>query len=140
MEAALTSLILWAEDDENDAILFKRAFQKEHLPKTIVRVHDGEEVIKYLKGDGCYADRSKYPLPSLLLLDIKMPQKDGFEVLEWKQSRPDLRDLPVVMFSSSDIERDVETAERLGARAYLVKPGTLDGMRGVVNTLSALQG
>jgi CheY-like chemotaxis protein len=140
MEAALTSLILWAEDDENDAILFKRAFQKAHLSKTVVRVHDGEEAIKYLNGDGCYADRSQYPLPSLLLLDIKMPHKDGFEVLEWKQSRPDLRDLPVVMFSSSDIERDVETAERLGARAFLVKPGTLDGMRGVVSTLSALQG
>ena len=88
-------------------------------------------------GSGCYSDRSTYPLPTLLLLDVKIPMKDGFEVLEWKRSQPQLQDLPDVMFSSSSADSDRQTAHRLGASAYLVKPSNADQMAGLVTSLIA---
>jgi CheY-like chemotaxis protein len=133
------SLILWAEDGENDAFLFTLGFRKAALRGTVVRVHDGEEAIQYLTGKGCYADRGKFPLPSLLLLDGQMPRMNGFDVLAWKQSQPDLRELPTVIFSSCSIDQDVKTARLLGASAYLVKPNNLEEMPRIVQVLTALQ-
>ena len=90
-------------------------------------MRDGEEVLKYLKGEGPYADRAKYPEPCVLLLDIKMPRLTGHQVLEWLRQQPEWRDkLPVVAISSSDLPIDVKPAFELGIRDYLVKPFRFD--------------
>jgi CheY-like chemotaxis protein len=85
-------------------------------------VENGEQAIAYLKGEGKYASREEYPLPSLLLLDLKMPRKNGFDVLEWIRQQPGLGSLRVVVLTSSDEIRDVNRAYQLGANSFLVKP------------------
>lgn len=117
-----TPLILLVEDDENDAALVKRAFERAGVAHTLKRVSDGQEAIAYLKGDRPYSDRTKHPLPSMVLLDIKMPLKDGFEVLRWVRQQPEFAKLCVVMLTSSDEIRDVNKAYTLGATSFLVKP------------------
>src|SRR5216110_1633793 len=95
--------VLLVEDDLNDIFLVKRAFKKAQIPNPLHVVTDGQEAIHYLRGIGKYADRAAYPLPTLLVMDIKMPRKTGFEVLEWVkgEDRP-LRRIPIVIVSSSD--------------------------------------
>jgi CheY-like chemotaxis protein len=115
-------LILIAEDDEDHVFLLKRALQKGAVLNPVFVVSDGQEAIDYLKGDGKYADRYEYPLPSLLLLDLKMPQKDGFEVLEWIRQQPGLRRLRVVVLTTSDEPKDIDRAYDLGANSFMVKP------------------
>ena len=114
--------MLVAEDDPHDKFLLQRAIQKSGLPITARFFEDGEEAVNYLKGEGQYGDRAKYPLPRLLLLDIKMPRKNGFEVLEEVRAMPALKRIIAVMFSSSDLERDIDRAYDLGTNAYVVKP------------------
>jgi len=115
--------VLLVEDDLNDIFLVKRAFKMAHLPDPLQVVTDGQEAINYLKGEGKYADRQGYPLPKLIVMDIKMPRRTGFEVLEWVKgnSRP-LRRIPIVIVSSSDNPSDINRAYELGANAYMVKP------------------
>lgn len=131
-------LILWAEDDENDALLFQRAFRKVQSPCLVIRVRDGREAVAYLRGDGDYSDRRKFPLPQLLVLDVKMPGKNGFEVLEWKRSQPDFSHLPTVMLSSSEAECDKLRADRLGATTYVGKPSKPEDMTALVKHLTAV--
>ena len=114
--------ILVAEDDENDIVILSYAFKQAGLPHTLARVADGEAAIDYLRGDGPYADRAKYPLPDLLLLDLKMPKVSGFEVLAWLQTQPSLDDIPVVVLSGSVLEEDKLETARLGANAFHTKP------------------
>jgi CheY-like chemotaxis protein len=116
------SLILVAEDNENDLLLLLRAFQKGGLANPIQLVRDGEEVVCYLQGEGKYANREEYPLPDLLLLDLNMPRKNGFEVLEWIRQQPTLRTLRIVVLTMSEQLRDVNRAYELGANSFLVKP------------------
>ena len=111
-----------AEDNEDHVLLLRRALQKGALLNPIFVVSDGEEAIAYLKGEGKYADRYEYPLPSLLLLDLKMPRKNGFEVLEWIRHQPGLRRLRVVVLTTSDAPQDIDRAYELGANAFMVKP------------------
>jgi len=115
-------VVLWAEDDDNDAALLSRAWHKADVEDQLVRVRDGAEVIRYLRGDGVYADREQFPFPSLLLLDINMPGRSGLEVIQWLQSQSELPKLPVVILTSSAASHDVHEAARLGVRGYLVKP------------------
>src|SRR5438093_439729 len=126
MGASLNStnakIVLVADDDENDVLLLRRAFQKAGLSHTIVHVKDGQEVINYLGGVGANAK----PSPGLLLLDLKMPRLDGFDVLEWLRNRPERLPVSVVVFSSSGLQQDKEKAETLGAHDYLVKPDNFD--------------
>ncbi len=114
--------ILLVDDDSNDVLLIQRAFQKAGLRDVLRVVRNGEEAIEYLSGNGRYADRDSFPFPFLLLLDLKMPGVDGFEVLEWIRSRKDLRRLLVVVLTSSNLQADVDRAYELGANSYLVKP------------------
>jgi CheY-like chemotaxis protein len=132
-------LILWAEDDDNDAFLVERAFRKAKLPMRLIRLHDGDEVVKYLTGQGCYADRTNYPLPSILLLDLTMPGKNGLEVLRWKRSQRQWQDLPTVMLSSSSEECDRQEADRLGASGYFVKPFKSDDTASLARILAGLE-
>jgi CheY-like chemotaxis protein len=115
--------VLLVEDDLNDIFLVKRAFKMSRVPNPLQVVTDGEEAISYLKGEGKYADRRAFPLPKLIVMDIKMPRRTGFDVLEWvKQDHRNLRRIPIVIVSSSDNPSDINRAYELGANAYMVKP------------------
>ena len=114
--------ILLAEDREDDVLLIQKAFSHAGINNPIYVVRDGDQVMSYLMGNGKYCNRAEYPLPDLLLLDLKMPGKDGFEVLEWIRQDAGLATLRVLVLTSSEQIRDVTRAYRLGANSFLVKP------------------
>jgi len=114
--------VLLVEDDLNDIFLVKRAFKIAKMENPLQVVTDGQEAIQYLRGDGKYSDRTAHPLPKLIVMDIKMPRKTGFEVLEWVKRDGPLRRIPVIIVSSSDNPTDINRAYELGANAYMVKP------------------
>jgi len=120
--------ILLAEDDENDIFLMGRAFGQAGIPNPLKVVHNGQEAIDYLGGSGAYADRNRYPLPGLLLLDLKMPWMDGFDVLKWIRARADFNDLPVVVLTSSKLQADVDQSRQLGVYDYRVKPHSFEDL------------
>jgi CheY-like chemotaxis protein len=124
--------ILVAEDDPTDAYFFERAFRRAGIPVTLHFVRDGQEAINYLQGDGQYADRTRYPLPQLLLLDLMMPRLDGFDVLEWVRKQPGMSGVLIVIFSSSEEPRDINRAYGLGANSYLVKPHSMAELTALV--------
>src|ERR1043166_4648842 len=107
-------LVLMVDDSEDDCLLIKMAVSKADRLRFIGSVSDGEELVSYLTGKDVYSDRERFPLPDMLLLDLKMPRKNGFEVLEWLQSQP-FKDMVVVVLSGSDHREDVEKAMDLGA-------------------------
>lgn len=129
--------ILIADDSDEDAQILKRAFAKAGCEVPLSFVRDGQEAINYLSGDGEYADRSAHPLPRLILLDLKMPKVDGFDVLDWMQQQPKLKLLPVTVLTSSNMDRDVDRAYGLGANSYLVKPNSMKGFLDIVERLRA---
>ena len=116
------------EDDPNDVLLIQRALRKARLVNPIEVVSDGEEAVNYLAGHGPFADRERYPLPVLILLDLKLPRKSGFEVLEWLRQQPKLKRVPVVVLTSSSRDSDINHAYDLGANSYLVKPPSFDAL------------
>src|SRR6516164_1910746 len=120
--ASSQRLILLVEDNQDDVLLVRRAFERAGVGEGIRSVPSGMEAIAYLEGAFPYSDRCKYPMPDMVLLDIKMPGTDGFEVLRWIRQRRELLDLRVVMLTSSDEIRDVNRAYQLGANSFLVKP------------------
>lgn len=124
----ITNTLLLVEDDPYDAQLIVRAIKKARILNPVQTVGNGEEAIAYLKGESPYADRENYPLPALVLLDLKMPRMDGFEVLGWLRSHPKLKRLPVVVLTSSSETTDVDRAYDLGANSYLVKPVDSDAL------------
>ena len=115
-------VILLAEDREDDIILITKAFEKTQLNFPLYVVRDGEEVIAYLDGFGKFSNRAEYPLPDLLLLDLKMPGTDGFEVLRWVRSQPGFGHLRILVLTSSTDIHDVNRAYSLGANSFMVKP------------------
>ena len=118
--------ILIAEDDPNDVILLELAIRKNGITNPVHVVRDGEEAVEYLEGRGRYSDRAKYPFPGVIISDVKMPRRDGLEVIEWVRSHPCCSVIPIVMLSGSRIEHDVVSAYKLGANSYFTKPTTLD--------------
>lgn len=124
--ARMPKTILLVEDSEDDVFFALRAFEAAAAVAPILRVEDGRRAIDYLSGKGQFADRAKFPFPHLVLLDIKMPFVTGFEVLQWIREQSSYPKLPVVMFTSSNQESDIEKAYALGANAYLVKPDQPD--------------
>lgn len=122
--AAEYQVILVAEDKEDDITLLGRAFQNAEITNPIHIVRDGKECIEYLLGKGKYANRDEYPIPVLLLLDLKMPHIDGFAVLKWIRAELSLKRLPVVVLTTSEDIFDINRAYELGANSFLVK--TLD--------------
>jgi CheY-like chemotaxis protein len=127
--------ILLVEDNATDALMVQRAFKKAHLLNPVQVVDDGDKAVAYLSGQGVYADREQYPLPVLLLLDLKLPRRSGLEVLEWLRQEEGLKRLPVVVLTSSDDKSDVNRAYDLGANSYLVKPVDFDPLLEMVKTL-----
>lgn len=124
--------ILLVEDDENDVVLLKRAFEKAGMRNAIKTVRDGQQAIAYLRGEGGYANRERFPMPFLVLLDLRMPGTNGFEVLQWIRSEAELKRLLVVVLTSSNLQSDVDRAYELGANSYLVKPVGFDEMSNLV--------
>lgn len=129
-------VVLLADDDPNDVFLLQRAFQKTNIANPLQVVRDGEEAMAYLSGQAQYADRQRHPLPVLLLLDLKMPRKSGFEVLRWLRQQSVLKRLPVVVLTSSNQSPDINKAFDLGANSYIVKPGGFDSLVEMVKNLN----
>lgn len=121
-----TDLVLVAEDNPDDAILLRRALDKAGINARVKIVADGEEMLLYLEGRGAYADRNSCPLPSLMILDLKMPRKSGLEVLKWINEHPQVSIVPTIVLSASNLEQDVRAAYDLGANTYFVKPSTFE--------------
>ena len=120
-----TFSILQIEDDEDDAFLMQFAFREVGVANRLITVRDGQEAIDYLAGEGKYADRDEFPVPCLVLLDLKLPRKVGLDVLKWIRSHPVLRTLIVIMFSSSPRPADIDQAYAEGANSFLVKPSSM---------------
>ena len=118
----MNGTILLVEDDENDVFFMKRAMKAAHILNQLQVVTDGRKAIRYLEGAGEYNDRERFPLPNLVLLDLKLPYVMGLEVLKWIREQPELKGIIVVVFSSSKMAEDIHAAYLLGANSYLVKP------------------
>ena len=124
-------MILLVEDNEDDIFIMQKAIKRAGIAAPIFVVEDGRKALDYVEGRGEFADRSRYPLPQLILLDLKLPQLHGFDVLKAIRSNPALPPLLIIVLTSSDQDSDIERAYRIGANSYLVKPPTpekLDGM------------
>jgi CheY-like chemotaxis protein len=128
-------VILLAEDREDDVLLIRRAFNLAGISTALFVVPNGEEVIAYLKGEGKYSNRVEYPLPDLLLLDLKMPKISGFEVLSWIRQQPGLARLRILVLTSSSEIREVNLAYSLGANSFLVKPHDFENFVEVSKTI-----
>lgn len=120
--------VLLVEDDPDDVELVRRVFSRLHFAHPLQVVRDGREAMDYLAGSGAYEDRDRYPLPLLVLLDLKLPKATGHEVLRWLRAQDGLRRLPVVMFTSSDERADINAAYDLGINSYLRKPVSFDAL------------
>jgi CheY-like chemotaxis protein len=116
------STVLLVEDNPDDVLLIQRAFRKAGIVAPLQTVTDGEMAMAYLEGSGAYVDRQRYPLPVLVLLDWKLPRKNGLEVLGWIRARADLKEMPVVVLTSSREPADIRAAYGAGANSYLLKP------------------
>src|SRR3954447_9263903 len=112
------AVILLVEDRQDDVLLVLRSFEKAGIQIPIQVVTDGEQALAYLSGSGKYSKREDYPLPDLVLLDLKIPKLDGFEVLRWIRTHLQLSRLRVVVLTSSDDVRDVNLAYSLGANSF----------------------
>lgn len=129
------AVLLLVEDDPNDVLLIQRALNKARIANPVVVVRDGEEAVRYLGGLDPYGDREAHPLPMLVLLDLKLPRRTGFEVLEWVRAQPGLKRLPIVIMTSSRETPDINRAYDLGASSYLVKPGEFQDLMRLVDSL-----
>jgi DNA-binding response OmpR family regulator len=117
----MTRTILQVEDEEGDVFFLKLAMQKADVPNPIQIASDGQQAIDYFKGVGKFSNRVEFPLPYLVLLDLKLPRVMGLDVLKWIRQQPGLGVI-VLILSSSREEADIASAYRLGANGYLVKP------------------
>lgn len=129
--------VLLVDDCENAAMLMRIVFERAGYVEPLRWASDGMDAIAYLKGEGGYADRTQHPWPTVVLLDLNMPRKNGFEVLAWIRQQAGLRRLPVYVLSASNLSDDIRRAHDLGANAYLLKPGTLDGLMQLAKELAA---
>ncbi len=127
--------VLYAEDDEEDRLLFKEAWVENRLAKDLRFVVDGEELMDYLYRRGKYNEPSRSPFPTLVLLDLNLPKKDGREALQEIKADPRLRSIPIVVVTSSRTAEDIYRTYSLGASSYIPKPVTLEALVSAVRTL-----
>jgi DNA-binding response OmpR family regulator len=114
--------ILQVEDEANEVFLLQRAFAQAGIANPVQVASDGQMAIDYLSGSGRFADRVRFPMPGLMLLDLKLPRRSGREVLEWIRSQPGLNKLVVIVFTSAQYVGDVSLAYELGAKSFIIKP------------------
>ncbi|HVV01151.1 MAG TPA: response regulator [Verrucomicrobiae bacterium] len=129
-------VILLVDDREDDILLVRRAFSRAHVVNPVQTVKSGEEAVAYLQGEGKFSNRDEYPLPELILLDLKMPGMSGFDVLAWIREQPGLRTIRVVVLTASDHMRDVNRAYELGANSFLVKPVEFERFLDLANAIN----
>ena len=127
--------VLYAEEDPSDILFMRYAWLKASMVHPLKVVRDGVDAMHYLSGMFLYADRRIYPMPCLLLLDVRMPRMSGWDVLRWIRANPIVQRLPVVMMSSTELAADVDAANRLRPDAYVIKPARLDDWVEVVQML-----
>jgi DNA-binding response OmpR family regulator len=128
--------LLQVEDTENDVILLQHAFQQADIQWPLRSVLDGQEAMDYLSGIGKYADRQKFPIPALVLLDLKLPRVMGLELLQWIRKESQIKTLPVIVLTSSGQRKDVDNAYNAGANAFVIKPS---GMAELIELLKAFK-
>jgi CheY-like chemotaxis protein len=131
------SIILLVEDSPDDVELIQYAFDKAGITSPLVVVTDGDQAVDYLAGQGRFADRRHHPLPTLILLDLKLPRRSGFEVLQFLRGEDATRGTPVVVLTSSNQPSDIARAYEAGANSYLVKPVSRGGLLDMVLALDA---
>ncbi len=131
----MTKTILLVEDEWVDVMLLRRVFARLRLDANLVLAADGDEAIEYLSNATTSSPSANAPLPDLVLLDLNLPRRSGFEVLAWLRGQPSLRTLPVVVFSSSREDRDVERAYAAGANSYLVKTPDLHELQSMIGEM-----
>lgn len=127
--------VLLAEDDPDDQLLIKRAFQSVAPHSTITMVGDGEEVLHYLHRQGSFADSEQAPWPSIIILDLNMPRKDGHQVLKEVRALMDFRMIPIVILSTSVSDYDVGLSYELGVNAFISKPSSFSKLKKTVRSL-----
>lgn len=128
-------VILMADDDEDDVLLTQKALQKGKLLNTLYRVQDGEELLDYLLHRGAYSESAEAPRPGIILLDLNMPKKDGREALMELKTHEELKDIPIVVFTTSKAEEDIYRSYQLGVNSFITKPVTFEGLIEVMQTL-----
>jgi CheY-like chemotaxis protein len=134
----MAATVLYVDDDPSDRLIFGVAFQKAAPGVRLCSAVDGEEAVAWLSGQGAYTDRLRFPMPHVLLLDLKLSRKSGFEVLQWIRRRSEVPDLTVLVLTSSRERRDVDLSYALGANGYLPKSVDLHAMRNLVRGVGEL--
>lgn len=127
--------ILMAEDDPDDQLMTREAFEESRLVNDLRFVEDGVELLDYLKRRGKYADPDSSPRPGLILLDLNLPKKDGREALKEIKADPKLKQIRIVVLTTSKAEEDIFRSYELSAASYITKPVTLEGLVDVIRTL-----
>ena len=128
--------VLYIEDNADDFALLKRVSQKCGTPFSLQHADDGDKAIAYLSGAGDYADREEHPFPDLVLLDLRLPRLDGFEVLQWIRDNPTTKTLPVVVLAGSSFRADIRRALELGANSYAAKPGKFEELQVLIDQIA----
>jgi CheY-like chemotaxis protein len=134
MKKSPSKVMLVVEDDPDDVELFRFVARNAKHPLSFRFVHDGDEAVAYLKGEGRFADRRAHPLPNLLLLDLKLPKRDGFEVLDWVRASPKFKDLEVYVWTGWENPEHCARATELGAK-HFVKPVHLEGLAAILGDM-----
>lgn len=127
--------ILIAEDDEEDRMLIRDALTESRLKNTIQFVEDGEQLLDYLRNEGKYADKAKYPKPGLILLDLNMPRKDGREALTEIKADDSMRSIPIIVLTTSKAEEDILKTYNLGVSSFITKPVNFNSLVNIMQTL-----
>jgi CheY-like chemotaxis protein len=127
--------IMLIEDEQTDVILIRRAFEKAGVENPIQYVSDGDKALAWLEGIGEYKDRTAYPLPAFILLDLKLPGMGGLQLLKWIRTKQDLRLIPLVVLTNSSEEANVKAAYEAGANSYLLKPADRNEVYRVIDLI-----
>ncbi len=135
LESRSPQTILLVEDNADDILLIQRAFRKTEITDSVQVVTDGEQAMAYLSGEGIYSDRSHYPMPRLIVMDLKMPRMTGLELLRWMNSVQVLQPIPKIILSSSRLDSDVAAAYDLGANTYFAKPNAFEDLLLLVKSI-----
>jgi CheY-like chemotaxis protein len=135
MTTKASIVILMADDDEDDVLLTQKALRQGKLLNELYCVRDGEELMDYLLHQGAYTDATKAPRPGVILLDLNMPKKDGREALREIKANPDLKDIPIVVFTTSKAEEDIYRSYKLGVNSFITKPVTFERLIDVMQMI-----
>jgi CheY-like chemotaxis protein len=133
----LSNTILIVDDNDDDVYALRRTLRKAGIANPQQVMTNGQEAVNYLSGTGQYSDRQSFPLPFLVFLDLKMPVRDGFEVLTWMREQPLLSGIVVVILTGSDEVKDHQRAYSLGARSYLVKPPSISDLAQLIQSMES---